>query len=42
MYDSLNGSWYIVETESEFIVSTNKVNGLMSVNEYPLSLKKVN
>lgn len=42
MYDSLNGSWYIIETESEFIVSQNKVNGLMSVNEYPLSLKKVN
>lgn len=42
MYDSLNGSWYIIESISEYVVSRNAVPGMMSISDYPNSLKKIN
>lgn len=42
MYNSVNGIWYIIETDEEYTVSLNKIDGLMSISDYPNSLKKVN
>lgn len=41
MFDEVNGEWYIIETSSEYVVSRNKVVGMMKFNEYPNSLKQV-
>lgn len=41
MYDSLHDSWYIIENENDFIVSTNKIDGLLSIDQYKSSLKKI-
>lgn len=41
MFDAVNGEWYIIETLSEYVVSRNKVVGMMKINEYPNSLKQV-
>lgn len=42
MFDEVNGSWYIIETDQEKIISRNKVDGMLKINDYPNSLKKVN
>lgn len=41
MFDEVNGRWYIVETDSEYVVSKNKVNGMMKTTDYINSLKYI-
>lgn len=41
MYDDVNHSWYIVENETDKIISKNKVIGMMKVDQFINSLKEI-
>ena len=38
MFDDINGKWYIIETNDEYVISTNKVIGMMKNDQYENSL----
>lgn len=39
MFDDINQSWYIVENDTDKVISVNKVIGMMKTTEYKTSLK---
>lgn len=41
MYDDINGKWYIIKTPNEYVISKNKIVGMMKVNDYVNSLKNI-